>query len=72
VVAIEPPRAKLRVDRNGVPEVLASLLARCPIEDITVEDPPLEEVIAEVFTQAGSGERLRGRVASDGGLGARG
>jgi ABC-2 type transport system ATP-binding protein len=52
VISIEPPRAKLRVDRNGVSEVLASLLARCPIEDITVEDPPLEDVIAEVFVQS--------------------
>ena len=52
VLAAEPPRAKLRVDRSLVPEVLSSLLAQHPIEDVTVEDPPLEEVIAEVFSQA--------------------
>jgi ABC-2 type transport system ATP-binding protein len=52
VLSVEPPRAKLRVPRGSVAEVLAGLLARCPIEDITVEDPPLEEAIAAVFTQA--------------------
>ena len=46
----EAPRAT----RSGVPEVLAGILASYPIEDISVEDPPLEEVIAEVFAQAES------------------
>jgi len=46
------PRARLRVARNLVPEVLAGLLARHVVEDVTVEDPPLEEVIAEMFSSA--------------------
>jgi hypothetical protein len=32
--------------------VLASILANHVVEDVSVEDPPLEEVIAELFTQA--------------------
>ena len=44
-----PPRVKLRVDRNVVAEVLSKVLAHHDIEDVTVEDPPLEEVIAEMF-----------------------
>ena len=47
----EPPRVKLRVDRSVVPEVLASILANHAVVDVSVEDPPLEEVIAEMFTQ---------------------
>ena len=52
VLSPEPPRIKLRVD--------AQRRARgaCPhprrahaVEDVSVEDPPLEEVIAEMFAQ---------------------
>jgi ABC-2 type transport system ATP-binding protein len=59
VLSIEPPRAKLRVERAVVPEVLSSILARHVIEDVSVEDPPLEEVIADVFSQAnGDGAKV--------------
>jgi ABC-2 type transport system ATP-binding protein len=43
------PKIKLRVNRRAVPEVLAEVLARHTIEDVSVEDTPLEEVIAEMF-----------------------
>lgn len=49
VLLAEPPRIKLRVDRAVVPEVLSSILAGHPVVDVSVEDPPLEEVIAEMF-----------------------
>jgi ABC-2 type transport system ATP-binding protein len=52
VLAIEPPRARVRVARAAVTEVLTAILSRHTVEDISVEDPPLEEVIAEVFAQA--------------------
>ena len=52
VLSREPPRAKLRVERSVVPEVLGNILAAHAVEDISVEDPPLEEAIAEMFTQA--------------------
>ena len=45
-------RVKLRVQRNVVPDVLGSILASYPVEDVSVEDPPLEEVIAEMFSLA--------------------
>ena len=44
VLSIETPRVKLRVQRNVVPDVLGSILASYPVEDVSVEDPPLEEV----------------------------
>jgi ABC-2 type transport system ATP-binding protein len=48
----EPPQIKLRVDRAVVPDVLSQILANHSVVDVSVEDPPLEEVIAEMFTQA--------------------
>lgn len=43
------PKVRLRIDRAKIPEVLAALLARFTIEDVSVEDPPLEDVIASAF-----------------------
>ncbi len=50
VTEVRPPRAKLEVARQRIPEVLTSLLARYNIEDVGVQERPLEEVIAEMFT----------------------
>jgi ABC-2 type transport system ATP-binding protein len=47
------PKVKLRIQRREVPDALADLLARYTIEDVSVEDPPLEEVIADMFSLAG-------------------
>jgi ABC-2 type transport system ATP-binding protein len=49
----QAPTVRLRVARDVVPEVLAAILANHQIEDVSVEDPPLEQVIAELFVQAG-------------------
>jgi ABC-2 type transport system ATP-binding protein len=52
VLEIQPPRAKLRIARRDVGRVMSAILNRHTMEDISVEDPPLEEMIAEVFSQA--------------------
>ncbi len=44
------PKVKIKVDRQAVPEMLASVLSGPTVNDVTVEDPPLEEVIAEMFS----------------------
>jgi ABC-2 type transport system ATP-binding protein len=44
------PRAKLRVPRNQVPEILSALLTAYSLEDVGVHDRPIEEAIAEMFT----------------------
>ena len=49
VLEIVEPKARLRVDRGKIAEVLSSVLATYSVEDVSVEDPPLEEVIAEMF-----------------------
>ncbi len=52
VIQLETPRAKLRIDRGVVTDVLAAILQKHPIQDVSVEDPPLEQVIAEMFSYA--------------------
>ena len=51
VVSLEPPKVKLRIERPEVPRALASILAQHTVEDVIVEDPPLEEVIAAMFSR---------------------
>ena len=50
VLEIEEPKVKLRVDRHVIAEVLSAVLSKHTIQDVSVEDPPLEEVIAQVFS----------------------
>jgi ABC-2 type transport system ATP-binding protein len=49
VVDATPPRVKLEVPRKEIPRILADLLANYAVEDVGVQDRPLEEVIAEMF-----------------------
>jgi len=55
VVEFRAPNVQLRIGRRNVAETIAAILAAYAIEDVSVEDPPLEEVIAEVFSLAESG-----------------
>jgi len=43
----------LSVSRNAVSAVCAELLGRLPVEDILVEDPPLEDALASLFEKSG-------------------
>jgi ABC-2 type transport system ATP-binding protein len=52
VIEQQAPKVRIRIARDVVPEVLAAILANHQIEDVSVEDPPLEQVIAELFSQA--------------------
>jgi ABC-2 type transport system ATP-binding protein len=51
VLECVPPKAKLRIARADVSETLSHLLGAYTVDDIVVEDPPLEKLIAEVFSQ---------------------
>ena len=64
VLELKPPRVKLRIDRPLVPKILAAILSSHAVQDIVVEDPPLEEVIAEVFSQATTSERAAAAAAA--------
>jgi ABC-2 type transport system ATP-binding protein len=45
------PVAELKVDRARVAEVLAAILDRYTVLDMSVQDPPLDQVIARVFEE---------------------
>jgi ABC-2 type transport system ATP-binding protein len=46
------PEVDLKVDPARVGEVLGAILDRHAVSDISVQDPPLEQVIARVFQEA--------------------
>ena len=52
VVETRPPRVRLEVPRQRIPEILTALLANYSIEDVGVQERPLEDVIAEMFASA--------------------
>src|SRR5262249_14591337 len=47
----EGPVVELKVNRQRVPEVLAAILARHTVADISILDPPLDQMIAKVFEE---------------------
>ncbi len=51
VVADDDGRVSLRVRRAEVPAVTARLLAELPVADLSVADPPLENVIDQVYRE---------------------
>jgi ABC-2 type transport system ATP-binding protein len=51
ITSQEGPVADLRVDRGRVPEVLAAILQQHTLLDMSVQDPPLDKVIAHVFQE---------------------
>ena len=46
------PVVDLKVDRTRVAEVLGTILDRYTVIDVSVQDPPLDQVIARVFEEA--------------------
>jgi ABC-2 type transport system ATP-binding protein len=51
VTSREPGRITLRVPRAETSRATADILANLLVSDLTVEDPPIEEVIEHVFAQ---------------------
>jgi len=52
IIEEQAPRIKIRVAKQTVTDSLAAILQQHPVEDVSVEDPPLENVIAEMFSIA--------------------
>jgi ABC-2 type transport system ATP-binding protein len=44
-----PDSVRIGVSRSKVAEVCRILLDRAPVADLTVADPPIEEIIRDVF-----------------------
>jgi len=53
VVSCDEGTVTLRVPKGETARVTSRLLADLPVIDLTVEDPPIEEVIERVFEQGG-------------------
>jgi ABC-2 type transport system ATP-binding protein len=49
VISADGERTAIRVPRSRVSDVAARLLAEHPVIDLTIEDPPIEDVIERVF-----------------------
>ena len=52
VLEVQPPKIKFVVERDEVGKTLSEILSVHSVDDIVVEDPPLEEVIASAFSDA--------------------
>lgn len=52
VIERQDAKITLRLKRSETSEVVSRLLADLPVQDMTVEDPPIEDVIEQVFQQA--------------------
>src|SRR5262249_44798151 len=52
VTARQGPVIDLKVDRSRVAEAIGAILDRNTVIDMSIEDPPLEQVIARVFEEA--------------------
>jgi ABC-2 type transport system ATP-binding protein len=61
VIESAPTRATLLVERSQAARVTGRILAELPVNDLTVEDPPIEDVIEQAFA---SGEPEGGESSS--------
>jgi ABC-2 type transport system ATP-binding protein len=52
VIGSDDEKVTLRVSRADAPEVTTRLLRDLPVADLTIEDPPIEDVIELVFADA--------------------
>jgi ABC-2 type transport system ATP-binding protein len=62
---LEGLNAELLVPRLEVSRVSARLLAELPIADVTIEDPPLEEVIGQVFAESSAARAEAEKIAQE-------
>jgi ABC-2 type transport system ATP-binding protein len=59
VLNIYGSQATLRVPKAQTAQITARILSELNIDDLTVEDPPIEDIIAQVFShQSTDGEKL--------------
>jgi len=52
VIGREDGKVSLKVGRDLAPDVAGRLLHDLPVADLTIEDPPIEDVIESVFAEA--------------------
>ena len=52
MVSHEVASATLQIPQDRVNTVVAKALSSLPVQDLTVENPPLEEVMSELFSRS--------------------
>ncbi len=65
VIKTRGQRIELLVPRANTSETAARILAELPVVDVTIQDPPIEDVITRVFEQAALARREHGEDESD-------
>jgi ABC-2 type transport system ATP-binding protein len=65
VLEVAPPRARIKVDRASISSVLGTVIGAYALQDISVEDPPLEEVIANLFAMTAKNGPVSSTAGSD-------
>jgi ABC-2 type transport system ATP-binding protein len=58
IVSREGPIVDLRMERSRVPEILAAVLAKHTVVDMSVHDPPLDQMIAQVFERGSAAAKV--------------
>jgi ABC-2 type transport system ATP-binding protein len=66
VMSTDDERVTLRVSRADAPEVTTRLLRDLPVADLTIEDPPIEDVIEHVFAGAAEDQKAADDAAAAG------
>jgi ABC-2 type transport system ATP-binding protein len=61
VVLYEAAEAVLQVSQDAVNDTVARALATLPVRDLTVQNPPLEEVMSELFSRSRAARDSAGR-----------
>jgi ABC-2 type transport system ATP-binding protein len=54
IESIEGVKATLRVPRGHATEVAAHLLSNIKVDDVLIEEPPVEDIIRQVFAESKS------------------
>lgn len=60
VVKLRGQQLELLIPRSRASEMAALILAELPVADVTIEDPPIEDVISRVFEEAALARRDTG------------
>lgn len=60
VLKVKGHGLKLEIDTSRAPlePIIAAIMQHCHILDMTIADPPMEEIIAKIYSEKGSNERV--------------
>jgi ABC-2 type transport system ATP-binding protein len=65
IVSIDADRAVLQIPQSALRDAVANLLGQLAVADLTIEDPPLEEVMRELFQEGQGAEAASAENASE-------